>query len=139
MKFEDMADFLEEFKEHLQIKGAHWLFTEYSKYEDRDVRVKIIREFIDWVCEDTNKDLNVKRRGGSYIEARAERELQKIPPIDVDNLKAVATSWTPAALEVENDKTSIGIKEEPGQEREGMESIMPRFDGIPEPPNQTGC
>lgn len=78
MKFDEMADFLEEFAEHLSVKYDHWIFSgPWEKHGDkwRD-KAKAIEEFIAWIHEEVKEELVAKRgpKGVSYVEVRRKHQ-----------------------------------------------------------------
>src|SRR5262252_2149780 len=109
--FAQMAVFLEEFQEYLEVKLSHWLLTQYTKYPDAQSRWTILSEFVTWVREEVEADLHAKRghTGMSYADAR----------------RSEASSGDPQGC-----GDAEGQGDRPGEPRSG---------GIPDPPGSTGC
>jgi hypothetical protein len=78
MKFDEMADALDFFAEHLEVKFMHWILSSASECDTNTWMKKkeAIEEFIVWIQQENLRDLETKRgtTGISYVEGRRKYE-----------------------------------------------------------------
>jgi len=74
------GEYLEHFKDDIQVKFEHWLLnTPIDKLEDEEQKkeTEIVRKFVQWLKVEADKALNVKRGKDnlSYAEILEKRRL----------------------------------------------------------------
>lgn len=73
MKFEEMADYLEEYMDSVVLHYETWVLLEGHKTPER---IPIVREFVDWLLKEAKNDLVCPRgrKGISFLEGRRKHE-----------------------------------------------------------------